>query len=337
MTTKKNPQFEPHWVLSGPIAQTLGGLYWPQEADLPPALSHQLRLDDGDALQLFENRPPGWHDGSPIVVLVHGLAGTWQSNYMIRFCRRFIEQGFLVLRINQRGCGPGFGLALKPAHSGRSEDTRQVVEWLGQRFSKSAVSLIGISQGGNISLKMCAEESAATLPNLAAVVAVSPPIDLQATAYHLQRSLFRHLDLYFTYKLYTSLKNLQKIHPELTVPKLSRWSLHELDQKYTAPQSGFADRSDYYSRCSSKPLLPNITIPTLILMSLDDPIVGPDAYEDLQLSPSTEVVLTDKGGHVGFLGYHGSEMIRQGKKSLLPSRWMDEVIVEWVNKLALPK
>jgi predicted alpha/beta-fold hydrolase len=328
MSAISKKAFEPFWGLTGPLAQTLGGLYWPQPADLANTQGHQLQLADGDRLQLHENRPRRWKDGDPIVLLVHGLAGSWQSNYMIRFCRRFYENNFLVIRMNQRGCGPGFGLARHPGHSGRSEDTRQVLQWLRERFPRSPVTLIGVSMGGNISLKMCGEEGANPIANLAAVVAVSPPIDLYETAKHLKRSLFRHLDLYFAYKLYSSLKALQKIFPDIPVPKLNRLSIEEFDQKYTAPQSGFADYVDYYQRCSSKLVMPDITVPTLILMSLDDPIVGPDAYQDLSLSKSTEVLLTNRGGHVGFLADPLSIGV---KDSRLPIRWMDDVIVEWVR------
>ncbi len=327
MSTKKHAHFVPLWGFSGPLAQTIGGFYWPRPADVRPTSNHRLALRDGDRLMLHESRPHSWQAGDPMVLLIHGMAGSWQSSYMIRLCRRFWERGVLVVRMNQRGSGPGFGLARKPGHCGRSDDVRQVVAWMEKRHPASPQGIIGISMGGNLSLKMCGEAGNNAPEHWRALVAVSPPIDIQATVSYLRRSLFRHLNWYFTFRLYNDLRKLSQLYPEIIVPKLQRWTLEEFDRRYTVPQCGFVSTADYYRSASSKSVLTQITVPTLILMALDDPIVYPEDFREVAVSPSTEVILTEKGGHVGFLGQN-----HRGSSSGERQRWMDTLIVEWVLK-----
>ena len=86
-------------------------------------------------------------------------------------------------------------------------------------------------------------------------------------------------------------------------------TLYEFDDVFTAPRNGFSGADDYYFQSSAVNFLPAISIPTLVLASLDDPWVPGGAYTghhwgsntSLSLSP----VLTPSGGHVGFHGVGG--------------------------------
>jgi predicted alpha/beta-fold hydrolase len=78
--------------------------------------------------------------------------------------------------------------------------------------------------------------------------------------------------------------------------------MYAFDDAVTAPLHGFAGTLDYWKRASSKPWLPAIALPTLVLNAKNDPFVPhtslPGAHE-----ASRDVVLEqpEEGGHCGFM------------------------------------
>ena len=82
-------------------------------------------------------------------------------------------------------------------------------------------------------------------------------------------------------------------------------SIVEFDDLVTAPIHGFAGAADYYAQCSSGPRLGQIRRPTLLLSSLDDPLVAPSGVPALaRENPCLSVIETQSGGHVGFVAGH---------------------------------
>jgi len=101
-------------------------------------------------------------------------------------------------------------------------------------------------------------------------------------------------------------------------------TIWEFDVLYTAPAGGFADVEDYYSKSSSGQYLKSIKIPTILLCSEDDPFIPPSHFKSLKMSPAVDFVNPEYGGHMGY--------ISKGKTSFGDRRWLDEVIMDWVEK-----
>jgi predicted alpha/beta-fold hydrolase len=315
------PEFKPLFPFRGPWTQTIAARYWPQKRDLKLTQTHQVLLSDGDQLVCLENRPTHWSPSDQILVLVHGLTGCDQSSYMIRLCYKLVQRGYGVIRVNLRGCGSGFGYARHPYHSGRSEDTRTVIQYLKALYPNAPVTQVGFSLGANITLKMAGEAQDSPPGNLKSVIAISPPIDLAESARHLTHERNRFFDQFFVRELRSHVRKTHDHFPDL--PSLSlpdELNLIGFDQFYTAPRSGFRDAFDYYHKASSAPLIPKIEIPTLILSSLDDPVVDTRSLQKLPNRAPIDLVLTEKGGHVGFLGWSGKGV-----------RWMDTLILRWIE------
>jgi uncharacterized protein len=316
--------FVPFPFIDSGLMQTIASAYWPCRPDRLPRTTHDVRLDDEDQLRIIENRPSQWQAGGRIVLAIHGLGGHAGSNYMIRLARRLTSRGYLVLRVNLRGCGEGFGLAKNPYHSGRSEDLRVVLKWAAQHHPGSPVTLVGYSLGANITLKLAGEDGDRPTGNLDSLVAVSPPVHLAKTALHLKRSSNLVFDQFFVWKLRYDLWKLHRRYPELPKPRIPfRIHLTGIDEFYTAPRSGFKDAQDYYARASSAPLVPKIAVRGLILCAEDDPIVDASTVAALELPPQMELLMTRRGGHVGFLG-----------GSLKDPQWMDQVVENFISQLA---
>ena len=168
--------FEPLGPVSHGAVQTIASIFWPQTKTVDGLVERfNVSIGDEGFLSVIENRPSTWKSGDRVVFLVHGLTGSEDSTHLIRLADAFVRRGVLTVRMNMRGCGPGLGLASGIYHSGRSGDARAVLEWIGRRHQNSPVTQIGISLGGNATLKMAGEFGSACPTFLDSVVAVSPP------------------------------------------------------------------------------------------------------------------------------------------------------------------
>ena len=118
------PPFRPAPLLRSGHAQTLAGAFLPRgpRPDDAKTRRHVVSLPDGDAIVLHEDRPDGWRPGNRAAVLIHGLAGSFQSGYMQRAAVRLNASGVCAFRYDMRGCGAAYKLARHPAHSDRVDD-----------------------------------------------------------------------------------------------------------------------------------------------------------------------------------------------------------------------
>ena len=87
-------------------------------------------------------------------------------------------------------------------------------------------------------------------------------------------------------------------------------TFREFDGAYTAPIHGFINEEDYWTKCSSKPVLKTIPIPTLLINAADDPFLPKECYPIRQAQKNKNFFLEIpyQGGHGGFVtfGHKGS-------------------------------
>ncbi|HMB91652.1 MAG TPA: hypothetical protein VKP65_12440, partial [Rhodothermales bacterium] len=86
---------------------------------------------------------------------------------------------------------------------------------------------------------------------------------------------------------------------------------------------GFADAADYYARSSSKPVLSDIRIPTLIVNAADDPFLPEACYPVAEACDHPHVYLETpaQGGHVGFVAFNADKMF-----------WSEQRAVEFLEE-----
>ncbi len=162
---------------------------------------------------------------------------------------------------------------------------------------------VGVSLGGNALLKYLGEVGDAARKNLERAAAVCAPIDLVATAEHLQSSHFRFYNQYFLQKMKASVRHYKTCYPDLADwPRVfSAKSVYDFDEYFTAPVHGFSGAIHLWKEGSAAPLLSRINVPTLLLNSADDPIVPINSLRNVQTSPAVTRCITEQGGHVGFI------------------------------------
>lgn len=312
MDLKLEPCIPPVWARDG-HAQTILAHFLPSPALRSKGRRFEIPLDDGDRLVGFSTVGTT----STVVYLFHGLTGSTDSTYIHRTARVAMALGHTVIMVNHRGCGEGVGLAKRPYHSGRAEDLSSVLSYGRAAFPRAKHLAIGFSLSGNALLLLLSGQRGTLKPDFA--VSVNAPIHLESCALSLKKGFNRVYDLHF----YRSCKR-EAFHARGEEFKLPLWTtLHEFDNLYTAPAAGFRNREDYYETCSTRHLLSNISTPTVILTSKDDPFVAFDHYAIARMSDSVHLHVEEFGGHMGFL--------TKAKTPLGSSRWLDYALAETIQ------
>jgi predicted alpha/beta-fold hydrolase len=241
----------------------------------------------------------------------------------MRLAYKLWRRGIRAVRMNLRGCGSGVRLARQPYHSGRSADVWEVLLALHQDTPASPTALIGFSLGGNIVLKMAAEQGARAATYVSQVIAVCPPADLAACARLLGRPSNRLYEQRFMRLLRMAVDERQRHFADVPVVTLPpQLSLYAFDNIFTAPQCGFQNADDYYARCSAAPLVPRIALPCRMLFANDDPFIDASVFDAVALPPHVQLIRTARGGHLGFLGWPGSAG---------GYRWLDTTLLTWIT------
>lgn len=260
-----------------------------------PVRWEEFNLPDGDFIDCC------WAGGvhGPILVMLHGIEGSVSSHYIQSSIDDFVAQGWRVLVMHFRGCSGRINRLRRAYHSGDTSDLDFILRSLAKRYPHTQMMAIGFSLGANILLKYVGEKN---YPHqLVAAVAVSVPFDLGMTSDYMHPM--------YQLRLVTSLsrKLLQKIKVghrfaigESDIKNLK--NLREFDEKITSDLYDFKNADDYYQRCSCKPLLNQIELPTLILHALDDPFIPKECVPGPnEISASSKLEVTPFGGHVGFV------------------------------------
>lgn len=316
--------FKPIPFISDPHHQTLLGSFlnflWE-----PDSQQQIVSLEDGDQLSLEVTTPEAWKPSDLTVVLVHGLCGSHRSPNLVRMAHRLSAQGIRVVRFNMRGCGSGRGLARQIYHCGRSEDLFEALKWLKHQAPLSPIVLIGFSLGGNIVLKLAGELHTSGPLFVHGVIAVSPPVNLAESVRLLGEPVNAMYERYFVHLLRSDVHFRHRKFrdlPRVQLPK--KLKIAEFDALYTVPNCGFRNAEDYYHKCSSEFLIPDIRVACKILLSEDDPIISPSSLDRCSLPSNVAVFKTKQGGHMGYLSNPLSD------KGL---HWLDTLLLEWIATL----
>ena len=287
----------------------------------PECLTLPTRDGSGDVLVAVVDRP-AQATARPPIVLVHGLTGCESSVYMTATAAALLDRGYPVVRLNLRGAGPSRPLCRGQYHAGRTEDLHDALMDLADRLPEPPQAAVGYSLGGNMLLKYLGDAGADAL--IRAAASVSAPIDLAATAAQMMRPRNR----IYQYWLLARMRRESTAHAADLTPDQRRAAgaartVYDFDDRFVAPRNGFGTAARYYQMCSAKSALMGITVPTLVIHSLDDPWIPAVMYRDVAWSrnPMLTPRLTMAGGHVGFHDRFG------------PPAWHDRAIADHLDRM----
>jgi len=333
---------DPEWfvpyqpLFNGGHAQTLAGNYWRRPQFLLHSESESVEVDPSDGSRVLCHchwQPEPARSEALSVLLIHGLEGSSDSQYILGITALAWRAGCNVIRMNMRNCGGTDTWTPTLYHSGLSSDVHAVLAHLAQKFALQRVAMAGYSMGGNLVLKLAGELGRSVPPWLIGAVGVSPAADLAASADALHEPQNRIYERHFLRNLMRRFRRKAALYPQIySVGEAGQpRTIREFDEKITAPYSGFTGADDYYARSSSARVVSTIVLPTLVLHAFDDPFIRLTSTTRSALEANTAVkfIETQHGGHCAFLAKTRSA--KTGDNALNSSRhWAESTLLRFL-------
>lgn len=237
-----------------------------------------------------------------LAILLHGLEGSAQSQYILGTAYHLIHEGWDIAAFNFRSCSGEINRGPVLYHSGFTQDLHMTLQYFSKDYQN--IAAVGFSLGGNVLMKYLGD-GIYTIPSALKVSAgVSVPCDLAAGSKKIARPENYLYQKNFLLSLLKKMKMKHRQFPELIAIKEAKRvkTLIDFDHAFTAPVHGFADAWDYYDKANSLQFLSHIKIPSLMINALDDSFLPRTSYpyEIAQSNPSLHLLTPRYGGHVGF-------------------------------------
>ncbi len=322
--------FRPRRWLGGGHVQTIASFLLSRRIHLPPAEERLVDVAPGVKVRCWCR----WHSGNRqtalTLIVVHGLEGSSDSQYMAGVARHGLAAGMNVVLMNQRNCGGMDHFAPTLYNSSLSGDVAAVARNLVENDGVSHFALIGFSMGGNLVLKLAGEWGSDGPKEFRGVAAVCPAVDLAASADALHEPANRIYEYYFLWQLFRRLRTKAKFFPDKFDTSRLRGvsTLRGFDDRITAHYCGFSGADDYYARAAAANVVDRIAVPALIIYAANDPFIRvlPETRARILSNPNITFLETTDGGHCAFVG----EPDGYG----YDGHWAEREVVEFVRKRA---
>jgi predicted alpha/beta-fold hydrolase len=237
-------------------------------------------------------------------LILHGLESSSDSTYIKGMAKALFENGYDVHCLNFRSCTEEGNNLIRSYHSGETEDVQTTIQWIISKYDYKAISLVGFSLGGNVTLKYLGENRNRP-ERIHRAIAISVPCDLMASALKLgswENKIY--MKRFINMLVPKVIEKSNRFPGQLDVKQFKKMqTFAEFDEHYTARFHGFQSAVDYWNRSSSKNFIPNIKTRTLLINSANDPFLTPSCFpiKEAKLNPDFYLEIPKNGGHVGFL------------------------------------
>jgi len=281
-------------------------------------------FNDDDFTHCYWYKEPSATNNKPIVVLFHGLAGSYKSHYIQGVMQELDTKGFDCVVLHFRSCSGVMNKKVQTYHSGKTDDALEYMRALRVKFPNKLFFGVGFSLGANMLLKLLGEEKENSL--LTSAIAVSAPMMLDVCANSINKGFSKFYESMLVKNLNILLEQKYEMHDMQKIIGLKKEDVKniktfwEFDEIYTAKVNGFKSAQDYYEKSSARQFLKDIQTPTLIIHAKDDPFMSPEiipAKEEVSLHVELEIY--ENGGHVGFV--NGS--------LFKPEYWLEKRVSEY--------
>ncbi|KAG5320084.1 ABHD3 Phospholipase, partial [Acromyrmex heyeri] len=245
---------------------------------------------------------------SPIVVILPGLTGGSQAEYVKCLVSAARKNGIRCVIFNNRGLG---GLQLKTPRTycaANYDDLSEVIEHVKKLHPHVPLGATGISMGGLILGNYLAQKGLTARSKLRACLIISVPWNVFAATKSTEENYFNRM---LNKHLASNLCRTMQRHRDTDVGPfnvdmdtvLKSQTIREFDSNFTARHFGYKNVEEYYSNATLHDKLHLIEVSTLCLNAADDPFQPLKAIplKEISQTKNVAVVVTSRGGHIGFL------------------------------------
>ena len=262
---------------------------------------------------------------SKLVIVTHGLAGNSRAEYIKGISKIMSNNKYDILAWNYRGCGGEPNRKLTSFHGGKTDDLDWVIKHAIASNDYDAIYLVGVSMGGNLTLKYVGEMKHKLNKIIKKAFAVSAPIDMLATSHQLIKGWNQIYSRRYLKQYIEQLKLKEKLFPgQQEFEKVYKSAnLHDFVENFTAKIFGFKDAAEYLASQSALHYLENIKIPTILVNADNDPFLTEKSFpkEIARNSDFFHFEMTINGGHVGFMEKEDKEF-----------NWMEKRILDFFEE-----
>lgn len=269
--------------------------------------------------------------GVPHLLVLHGLEGKLTANYAHGLLQQARNRGWSADLMMFRSCDGEVNNARRFYHSGETTDVDFVVRRLIAEHPETPLFIVGVSLGGNVTLKWLGEQGVSLPRQVRGAAGVSVPFDLAEGSRFLERGFGTLYVRHFIRSLTRKMEQKQERYPDLVdrTALLKARTFWDFDDLVTGPLHGFRDAADYYEQSSSIRYLDKVVVPTLLLSSLDDPFLPASVLERVRAiaseNPQLHTLFTPSGGHVGWVE---GQPWTQGY-------FMERTVIEWLSRRSI--
>lgn len=318
------PPYNPSWLLQNGVMMTVytalwGSRYWESTTLLPEPLYHEKIFTGGQGVPIFGlvAIPENAHS---TIIGTYGITGELETEWFLRVLgRKAYAQGYAVVLLDWRAHGKTAKLSPTLTSDGlyEGEDFVRIAATAKAMGCPGKFWFTGYSLGGQLALwavKVSSEvikeheDLGLEDSDIGGGMVICPSLDSERSLSYLVTKPFgRYLEAGIARNLKKLAWQIHDAHPgSIDTAAIERAnSIWGFDNELVINQLGFSSVEAYYQASSALQILPQISKPTLILYAADDPLFDPAIIPELQeacdRNSAIDLLLTQYGGHVGYL------------------------------------
>lgn len=282
------------------------------------------------------------------IIGTYGITGDLDNQWFLRLLgRKAFAEGCAVVLFDWRAHGKTAELSPTLTSDGlyEGEDFVRIAAQAKEMGCPAPFWFTGFSLGGQLAL--WAVKAAQTIETwgqdlglleseIGGGAVICPSLDSnRSLTYLVNAPLGRYLEKAIAKALKKLAWRIHEAHPGAIDPAAIERAngIWGFDHELVISQLGFSSVEEYYDASSALHLLPQLKKPTLILYAADDPLFDPAIVPDLQAAcagnSAIDLVITPRGGHVGYLSSKASQ--RQAKDP--DCWWAWNRVLEWCSQV----
>jgi uncharacterized protein len=345
------PPYNPSWFLQNGVMMTVytalwGKRNWQSTTKDPEPSYHEKIFVGGQGVPIFGlvAIPENAHS---TIIGTYGITGELKTEWFLRVLgRKAYAQGYAVVLFDWRAHGKTAELSPTLTSDGlyEGEDFVRIAAAAKAMGCPGKFWFTGFSLGGQLALwalKVAGEvireygDLGLEDSDIGGGMVICPSLDSERSLSYLVTKPFgRYLEAGIAQNLKKLAWRIHDAHPgSLDPAAIERAnSIWGFDNELVIKRLGFPSVEAYYQASSALQILPQISKPTLILYAADDPLFDPSIIPELEeacdRNPAIDLLLTQYGGHVGYLS--SKECQRQVQDPDLWWAW--NRVLQWLEQ-----